>query len=284
MEDNDKIKRLVIVLLVLVIVFVAGFWLSDYNSKQPSHANANNSDSIAVEEEQLYTGGFDSLTLIQDKNDRYEERNPQEEGVSTTLEVNNSVDLMWPESLKGVKEIKPLQCYINKMLFQNNTTDIHKCVSDFLEYNPEYVGAYFTESISLRVDCEQEKYIQFEANISTDRGGETSSSISNYSEYIIFDKYQQRVLSLNDIILRSKQKVIVNMLNKILIKRYGKDDFGFFKVTKIPPSIKIEDAQLLFTFAKGEVEAVCEGNISMGISFEKLSPYLTDKFKRLVKD
>lgn len=156
-----KRKKLFSIILICVLFFV---FTTELAFNQSAESRSNNNTSTNVLQSQNYSDINDFRNYKQEKTYTLYDFSTSPLFYNDSTIYKKSVDINWPISIKGCKEVDRLQNVLLKELFDNSYPSIDIALKNFWDDVPRYdeVGRYYPEdSISLEVIHQTTKYIKF---------------------------------------------------------------------------------------------------------------------------
>jgi serine/threonine protein kinase len=182
-----------------------------------------------------------------------------------------SINIQWPTSLIGVKDIEHLQRLISKRIFDVESTNIDYLISNYKkQYDPSR-----TEELTFSMEQKINNIIIFKFYVFSDNNGGTGAGVYYNTCYLYYDTEYECFLNIDKVIVNKNRTI--DAINKyISLDEYSrKTDF-------IPDNFILSMDGLTFVFPKYSIGCGAQGEVKIKVPFEDLAGCLSSSFLRAI--
>lgn len=215
-----------------------------------------------------------------------QQRNENIEAPSTTNQFeyinekrgNYEVDIEFPVSLAGMKDVSGIQLAIAQKAFDCNSNDINSCVKKYFKEGAESVSLGEGETagkVTVKFQQRLNSLYVFKISTYADLGGGTGLSVIYRDEYIYFDKNMNRSLVINDLFNDYSQTL------SLVNEHISLDEYAS-KAKELPENFIISSSGITFIFPKYSIGYGAQGEVEIALTYEELNNVLSDTFKNAI--
>lgn len=215
-----------------------------------------------------------------------QQRNENIEAPSTTNQFeyinekrgNYEVDIEFPVSLAGMKDVSGIQLAIAQKAFDCNSNDINSCVKKYFKEGAESVSLGEGETagkVTVKFQQRLNSLYVFKISTYADLGGGTGLSVIYRDEYIYFDKNMNRSLVINDLFNDYSQTL------SLVNEHISLDEYAS-KAKELPKNFIISSSGITFIFPKYSIGYGYQGEVEISLTYEELNNVLSDSFKNAI--
>lgn len=248
---------------LVVLMGIVAWWILQSNEKDNSTPVVENYSEPIIQQE-------DTITEATSTTNQFEYINE--------TRGNYEVDIEWPISLIGMKDVSGIQLAIAQKAFNSNIYDIHSCVEKYFKEGNESASLGECETagkVTVKFQQRLNNLYVFKIQIYADLGGGTGLSLIYRDEYVYFDKEMNRALEISDLFNDYSQTLfLVN--NHISLDEYAS------KATELPENFIISSSGITFIFPKYSIGYGYQGEVEISLTYEELDNVLSDSFKNAI--
>ncbi len=283
-DETDKKTSIPFNLLfgigLVVLMGVVAWWILQSNEKENSIQNI---ETISQQNQNTenYTPEVEGNTGATPQ-----QQNENTEAPSTTNQFeyinekrgNYEVDIEFPVSLAGMKDVSGIQLAIAQKAFDCNSNDINSCVEKYFKEGAESVSLGEGETagkVTVKFQQRLNNLYVFKINTYADLGGGTGLSVIYRDEYIYFDKDMDRSLVINDLFNDYSQTL------SLVNEHISLDEYAS-KAKELPENFIISSSGITFIFPKYSIGYGYQGEVEIALTYEELNNVLSDTFKNAI--
>ncbi len=204
------------------------------------------------------------------------------------------VTLQWPVAVNGERRLNTLHRAIIDALFGEHTDNIYIAIDNVIMQPkfPEGVNSDYVETVKslpsnvptghafrsrhvLQVYLTSDRLVEFQLRIHQCAGAATETDVH---KYLVYDRLKERVLTLDDIV--GDQKALLNALNR-RIDQLNRRGMCLKQASRIP-SFRLEPEGIHFIFPRYEVGYAADGEVTVKLPYNSITPLLTPEMKDIV--
>lgn len=265
---------------LVVLMGVVAWWILQSNKEENSIQ-----DIETISQQNQNTGNY-TPEVEGNTGATPQQQNENTEVPSTTNQFeyinekrgNYEVDIEFPVSLAGMKDVSGIQLAIAQKAFDCNSNDINSCVEKYFKEGAESVSLGEGETagkVTVKFQQRLNNLYVFKINTYADLGGGTGLSVIYRDEYIYFDKDMDRSLVINDLFNDYSQTL------SLVNEHISLDEYAS-KAKELPENFIISSSGITFIFPKYSIGYGCQGEVEIALTYEELNNVLSDTFKNAI--
>lgn len=283
-EETDKKPSVPFNLLfgigLVILMGVVAWWILQSNEEENSIQ-----DIETISQQNQNTGNY-TPEVEGNTGATPQQQNENTEVPSTTNQFeyinekrgNYEVDIEFPVSLAGMKDVSGIQLAIAQKAFDCNSNDINSCVEKYFKEGAESVSLGEGETagkVTVKFQQRLNNLYVFKINTYADLGGGTGLSVIYRDEYIYFDKDMDRSLVINDLFNDYSQTL------SLVNEHISLDEYAS-KAKELPENFIISSSGITFIFPKYSIGYGAQGEVEIALTYEELNNVLSDTFKNAI--
>ena len=299
----SKRSYLILILLLVVMNIVAGFWY--LAARIESSGDSRDLFESQVDSAQVLNADTISEMNVPDvfrmfgRDKSFVSNRPAEHGGNTAYFTSvKHIKLRWPESVNGNDSLPALErALLEKMFATPAAMSLDHAVTQELSaptFNTSHAIGYHTVAkapstssthsnvstllafpimTSMRLLVMQVERRRFD-------GHETTVTDS----YVHYDRGMQRVLTKKEIFDNGSDAKLLAVINQKVDHLNQEKHLGLSHATQLPTEFMAKRKGILFLFPTGTIANPSEGVTEVFVDYETLTPLFTPLFQRLVAD
>ena len=298
----SKRTYFIIILLLVVIDIVAGFWYLAVRIE----AGGNGIDLFDPRADSTQVTAADTISELNvpdvfrtfSRDTFFVSNLPADKMVSSSHFTSvKRIRLRWPEQVNGNDSLALLERALLEKMFATDRTSLTFAVSQELgkpTFNTTHQVSYHTVA---KAPTTQSKY----SNVSTlltypimtsmrllvmkvERKRYNGIETTTTTAYVHYDRGLQRVLAKGDIFDSENDPKLLELINSKIDRLNLEHKLNYSQATQLPTEFMAKRNGILFVFATGVITDPAEGPIEVFVDYKTLQPVFTPLFKKLVED
>lgn len=295
----SKRSLIIIIILLLVADVVATFWYVaerfESEGRSSDFFERHDSTTLAADTSVVVSSLPDTFQLSEHHVYHQAVAPISSHNPNTYYTSVARIKLRWPTSINGNDELAELEHALTRAAFGANYVNLTSAIGselavpqfntmatvDFKQveqmpnYHNEYGHAVTTLVYPLLTSF---RLLVMEIDVYEFNG----VSERHHSNYVHYDRFNQRVLGRGDIFLAGDNTDILNLINHKISALNSERNLNLLSASKVPNQFCCKRTGVLFEFSDGELTDGNRGTIEVLVPYDEIKPHLTKSFKQLL--
>ena len=295
----SKRSLIIVIILLLVADLVATFWYLGARVESEGHSSdlfeRHDSTALAADTSVVVSSLPDTFQVSEHHAYHRSVRPVSTHEAAHYYTSVARIKLRWPVSVNGNDELADLEQALTRAAFGTNYVNIRSAIGselavpqfntmadiDFkqVEQMPDYRNEYGHAVVTLVYPLLTSfRLLVMEIDVFEFNGVSERHS----SNYVHYDRFNQRVLGRGDVFLAANDPDILNLINRKITALNGERNLNLLSASKVPNRFCCKRTGILFEFPDGELTDTKRGPINVLVPYDELTPHLTKAFKQLL--